>query len=290
MVGYPIHEDMCMSLLLEEDEDGKKRCDVNIRNDKDETAFTVAAKFCRYHMAKSIMEVGSDINHQVNKNQNTNLINACFAGNLEQVNFLLEIGVDINCQNWNGDTAFNKACEQGHLNIAKILLEKGYDIDTKNRYGKTALILSIMTNKMSVTEFLVENGADINLQDEWGYTALMFASKNNAQMKQVEFLAEKGARLDKKDRNLDTALHHACRDGNFEIMELLVKLQYDILFCRNLDNENPLSTIADNKTMWSYAEKLEFPFVELRNTDEPESIEADGDVVDGNRGKDLNEN
>ena len=80
LVGYPIHQDMASILLNEEDEDGKKKCDVNIKNNKDETAFTVAAKFCRYEMAKEIQAFGTDINHQVNKNQNTNLHNACFEG------------------------------------------------------------------------------------------------------------------------------------------------------------------------------------------------------------------
>ena len=80
LVGYPIHQEMSSILLAEEDDDGKKKCDVNLRNDKDETAFTVAAKFCRYEMAKEIQAFGTDINHQVNKNQNTNLSNACFEG------------------------------------------------------------------------------------------------------------------------------------------------------------------------------------------------------------------
>ena len=86
LVGYPIHQEMASILLGEEDDDGNKKCDVNIRNDKDETAFTVAAKFCRYEMAKEIKEFGTDINHQVNKNQNTNLSNACFEGMFSEYN------------------------------------------------------------------------------------------------------------------------------------------------------------------------------------------------------------
>ena len=82
LVGYPIHQQMASILLSEEDDDGKKKCDVNIKNYKDETAFTVAAKFCRFDMAREIQAFGTDVNHQVNKNQNTNLSNACFEGGL----------------------------------------------------------------------------------------------------------------------------------------------------------------------------------------------------------------
>ena len=190
-----------------------------------------------------------------------------YLGNLEQVKFLLEIGVDINSQNWNGDSAFNKACEQGHLEIAQILLQKGYDINTRNKNGRTALIFSIMTNKMMVTEFLVNQGANINVQDQWGFTALFFACKNRGQMKQIQYLLEKGANINKKDRNEENVLHHACRDGHFDIMTFLVTMDRNLLYARNLDNENPLSCIQDNVTMWKYAEQFEFPFVELRNTD-----------------------
>ena len=47
LVGYPIHLDMATILINEEND----RCDISIRNDRDETAYTVAAKFCRYEMA-----------------------------------------------------------------------------------------------------------------------------------------------------------------------------------------------------------------------------------------------
>ena len=189
----------------------------------------------------------------------------------------MEIGVDINRQNCNGDTAFNKACENGHLGIALILLQKGYDIDTKNKNGRTALILSIMTNRMEVTEFLVNNGANVNIQDQWGYTALMFACKNRSQIKQIQYLLEKGANINKKDKNEENVLHHACRDSNYEIMKYLVDVNKDLLYARNLDNENPLSCIEDNMTMWTYAERFDFPFNELRNTDDPDTGENDVD-------------
>ena len=83
-------------------------------------------------MASQFAGCKADINHQVGFNQNTNLCNACFEGNEEQVKFLLELGVDINRKNVNGDTAFNKACEQGHIEIAKLLLEKGYDVNMRS--------------------------------------------------------------------------------------------------------------------------------------------------------------
>ena len=199
-------------------------------------------------------------------------------GNSEQVKFLLEIGVDINCQNCNGDTAFNKACEQGHIEIAQVLLRKGYDINTKNKNGRTALILSIMTNKMIVTEFLVDNGANVNIQDQWGYTALFFACKNKGQITQIKYLLEKGTNINKKDRNEENVLHHACRDGNYEIMSFLVTVEPNLMYARNLDDENPLSCIEDNMTMWKYAEQFGFPFIELRNTENPED-DADDEAA-----------
>lgn len=183
--------------------------------------------------------------------------------------------MDINCQNWNGDTAFNKACEQGHLEVAQILLDKGYDINTRNKNGRSALIVSVMTNRMKVTEFLLEHGANLNIQDQWGYSALFFACKSKGQMKQIQYLLEKGASITKKDKNQDSVLHHACRDGNYEIMSYLISVNSDLLYARNLDDENPLSCISDNAVMWKYADQFDFPFNELRSADNPDDNDND---------------
>ena len=100
-------------------------------------------------MASQFAGCKVDIDHQVGFNQNTNLCNACFEGNEEQVKFLLELGVDINRKNLNGDTAFNKACEQGHIEIAKLLLEKGYDVNMRLIFLSSALLPSLLLSPLT---------------------------------------------------------------------------------------------------------------------------------------------
>jgi len=67
----------------------------------------------------------------------------------------------------------------------------------------------------------IAEGADLNFQDVYGYTALMLASLNN-RPEMVKLLIERGARIDIKNGNDDTALDLANTEIT-EIIELLTE-------------------------------------------------------------------
>lgn len=165
----------------------------------------------------------------------TPLVVAAWRGNLQIVKLLVEHGADVNAgRETGGRTPLLEAAGQGHAEVVEFLIAKGADVNARGM-GLTPLLaasswgrLAFATtgDKARTIRILLANGADVNLQDEsWlktGRTPLMFAVlKGDAAL--VQALLACGARLDLKDKEGQTALSLAKKDGLEYIEQLLTK-------------------------------------------------------------------
>ena len=178
-------------------------------------------------------------------------------GNNEAVQFLLDLGVNVNYSNSEGKTALMLACEAGHEEVVKTLASSGANVNLQDNIGCTALMFSntkgifslllqsnadinILTHKgstplivasylghLSVVEMLlVEYNNDPNVLNEVGLTALFFASfRDHCQV--VEILLEKGGDPNIHDNNGWTVLINAAQNGHQQVVELLLERQVD---------------------------------------------------------------
>lgn len=109
---------------------------------------------------------------------------------------------DINARNLEGDTALSIACDCGLTEVVRVLLECGADANTENARSKTPLILAtelISPYDIQIVQMLVRSGA---------------ASVNHRT----------------RGRNANTALLHAAKFGNIEVIKELVNYDADINF------------------------------------------------------------
>ena len=106
------------------------------------------------------------------------LLESSQSGNNEAVQFLLELGVNINYSNSEGKTALMLASEAGHEEVVKTLVSAEANVNLQHSAGQTALILACEAGHEEVVQTLVSAGANVNLQDCVGQTALMLASGN----------------------------------------------------------------------------------------------------------------
>jgi ankyrin repeat protein len=72
-------------------------------------------------------------------NQNTPLHEECILGNLEEVKFLINRGVDVSAVAPNGYTPLHYACSYGNLEVVKLLIDHGADVSALDRNGYTPL-------------------------------------------------------------------------------------------------------------------------------------------------------
>ncbi len=163
------------------------------------------------------------------------LLIAARSGNLEIARLLVEHGAVVDIGKERGDrTPLIEAAGYGHAEIVKFLITKGADVNARGK-GLTPLLnacagghlrIGPAGDKPKTILVLLENGADVNVQDEsWlktGRTPLMYAVMQGDAALVEAFLA-KGARLDLKNKDGDTALSLAKKDGLEYIAQLLEK-------------------------------------------------------------------
>ncbi len=123
---------------------------------------------------------------------------------------LIDSGADVNFKSRTGKTALFAAS----INTAPLLIKKGINIDAKDFAGNTAL----MENEyLDVQKLLINNKANINAKNNEGQTALMLAKFGRK-----KFFLDQGADFTLKDIYGHTVLHYAVKEGEGEIIKLLL--------------------------------------------------------------------
>ena len=132
----------------------------------------------------------------------TALIKAVIEQCSEQVQSLVECGVDIDATNKFGCTALMYAVETRCGKTVQYLIEHGANINQQDTTeGGTALIWAVCCHDMDIVKYLVEQGVDISIQDTFGYNALIWAAKEGC-YDIVKYL------IRVQDHSLETYLAH----------------------------------------------------------------------------------
>ena len=110
------------------------------------------------------------------------LISAASEGRINSVKKYLNDGkVNVNGRNSRGCTALHWACWNGNRDIAELLLDHGADIEARSFIYATPLIWACWNGHLSITKLLLDRGCAVNSLDInidtalhcaclWGYT------------------------------------------------------------------------------------------------------------------------
>jgi ankyrin repeat protein len=191
-------------------------CNILIDKNADRQEFLNAALFYagvnnKQEIMESLIREGAHCNWRSNEWRRPSVLeNAIDKNNITQINFLLEHGADANYNN----LIFNTLqCPE----ILALLLKHLDDINVKS--SDKTLLESVCLNKESPEESL-------------------------------KLLLEHGANIHAVNANHDTALHHAARQGNLNIIRYLITKGADPTV-KNLDQQTPweayLSKCEDRK-------------------------------------------
>jgi ankyrin repeat protein len=94
----------------------------------------------------------------------TALIWACFAENMELINWLIENNADINHQDKKGYSALHFVAQEKKIKATEYLLSKGSETEVKDIHQNTPLWTAVFNAKddLSIVELLLKNDANLD--------------------------------------------------------------------------------------------------------------------------------
>jgi ankyrin repeat protein len=115
-----------------------------------------------------------DLINSLNENKSSPLILACYRGNIEVAQFLIENVKDIN---YNSDmgTALMAATYKNQPELVESLLKKKANPNAIDTNGTTALLLAVQFKNTALVKLLLEYNADKTIKDKKGKTAFEYA-------------------------------------------------------------------------------------------------------------------
>lgn len=96
---------------------------------------------------KLLLDMGSDINAQIETNRNTALTLACFQGRHEVVSLLLDRKANVEHRAKTGLTPLMEAASGGYVEVGRVLLDKGADVNAPPVPSSRDTALTIAADK-----------------------------------------------------------------------------------------------------------------------------------------------
>ena len=212
----------------------------------------------------------------VNENGQTGLMFACQNGKTHMVQLLIDIKVDLNKVDKDGNCALAYACIHGYgTTTVTMLARAGANLNIANRKGITPLMYAIRDHRDLIAIKLLEHDPEIEFACNDGFTPLILACNSCTHNQHLvnALLSKKSSELlvNHQDGDGNTALHYAIRDGynNHIYLELLKSGANPHL--KNKNGENVMDIIEKmENTTGSRSPML--LFVDLNNKDVKFSI------------------
>ncbi|WP_010598965.1 ankyrin repeat domain-containing protein [Rickettsiella massiliensis] len=161
----------------------------------------------------------------------------CIAAKLSNNAFfqgLLMLGADINLKTNTGQTPLSIAAERGDdVLVKEILSLNTIEINSRDNHGFTALHVAYIAQRTSTLGILLEDKrVDVNVADENGFTVLDFAALKG-DVVTMELLIKKGANLNSKTKQGDTATILATSVNHLEAVKFLAEQDSILLETKN---------------------------------------------------------
>ncbi|UFH33664.1 ankyrin repeat domain-containing protein [Chryseobacterium sp. C-71] len=136
---------------------------------------------------KVLMKKNPDVINETNEQKYSPLILACYRGNMEVVDFLIDNVKDINYNSPMG-TALMGVVFKGDLKLAQKLLDNKSDINKADSQGTTPLIFAAKLGNVDMVKLLIKYKAEKSIIDKEGKTAFEYAvfSKNQELINQLK--------------------------------------------------------------------------------------------------------
>ena len=151
---------------------------------------------------------------------------ASFAGQVENVELLIELGSDVNSHGGYYGTSLQAASFQGHTEVMKVLLDAGANVNAFNKgHHGTALMAAVdhdNDDNLAAVQLLLERGANPSLKGSLDYQFPLQAACWHGSDDIVNALIAAGAEINAFGGTYHSALQAAACEGQADIMAALI--------------------------------------------------------------------
>jgi len=162
------------------------------------------------------------------------------------IEVLINLNIDVNIKDIDGNTPLYAAAFLGHLEIVKFLVDRGADINIKSNDDTSPLYAAAMNGHLEIVKFLVDRGADINIKKNYD-TSPLYAAAYKGHLEIVEFLVNRGADINIRRNNDTTPLYIAAYKGYFKIVQFLVDNNANTKFLNSTNGKTALDIAREQK-------------------------------------------
>lgn len=134
---------------------------VDAVNHDGDTPFIIAVRKGREPLARALIELGANVNHQ-NRLKRSALHEAAIAGSLPLVKLCLTYRGRLDLQDANGNTPVHLAAARTNAEVVEFLIRAGARPDVTNRSGQTAFSLAHEPLQRRMTTWWLETSTRIN--------------------------------------------------------------------------------------------------------------------------------
>lgn len=150
--------------------------DGNVRSPKGDHALHIAVREGAFKALAALLQWKQIDVEARNAADESPLMLAALAGQIDVVKRLIARDADINKPGW---TPLHYAATRGHVEIMNLLLDRNAYIDAASPNGTTPLMMAAHYGTPSAVKLLLEAGADPLLKNQQDLTAIDFAQRAN---------------------------------------------------------------------------------------------------------------
>lgn len=129
---------------------------------------------------------------QDNKNLSIELVEAVKTGNLIRLKEIINLGVNINNKDQNGNTILFLASLYGQKEVVELLINIGANVNERDNNGRTPLMYAAYNGHTSVIELLLQSGADVYQTDNWGTRTAIYVAFFNGHREVLDLFEDWG--------------------------------------------------------------------------------------------------
>ena len=197
--------------------------DPDIAGNDGYTCFHFAAGgYCSKETLQTIINHSTDVNAAI-KNNETTLMKACYTGNIDAINILLNAGANLHISDNYGDTWLHHAafgdCTK---DVFQTIIDHGADVNATDKNNKTALVIACDKCNEGAINVLLNAGADPNISDDDGFASLQTAVYGDCSIEILQAVLDHGADVNATNKHNQTALIAASKKGSTDAINVLL--------------------------------------------------------------------